>query len=712
MTIPSIPSLPSGAVPIRLLDVDELGIHASGATGIVLNFVSAVLNADETVAVEGGATTWDAIDGNGVVQASGTCSATATSITVPGPLPTGHYTLMTQGSNGVSVGNFVIDVPGRQLPVPAASYSSLSAYPYGAFSAWVGNSADRYLYGYVVTNIGQPGSNTAAQIIANRAVDPYFTGAQDSARPHRMWVTAFNQADYPTQMPAAADWGALASALVTAGYSGVDYELPTNEPENGGWSVAEIITYWNAAAAAILAEDSTAKLWGWDSGGIFNNTPPSGITTFLAGITHPLTGFTNHLENSHQNTSNTVLLRQEFGTIIGALPNGTQFRWTETGINGAVYYVVQGRREARQRTVLNFVLESLGAPKEGNFSFPTFDLQGSGLSMYEVDAATIAQTGNMRAGAMAEHVQSEALYGCPATPTSLTFGISGSMADSLFMGTHYTSAARDVVVLATNCLAADTVTLNVSNTTGVTAWDGWGNTRPVSISGSHVTVAVDDLLTYVFLPSGTTVSVVDTGSGAIALSSRTVIGQLSGGDYQANNGLVGGPSVPYTAGSTGQQSFSYNVSGHAVGGFAVMSPGEAWQTVGCAFTDVLVELDGTTVYHWTDATAVSYAIPSGSEGNSSDPATRTAYWQAPFAAVYTFPTALTGTTLIVKITPAYGGQPDPAASVDTTPSNLVTPAYNENDPQTLQLANLQIFQAAASPPPSTPQMPSLYALLG
>ena len=561
-----------------------------------------------------------------------------------------------------------------------------------------------------------------AAMVTQLGNDAYFTGPQDSARPHRFWIGPGWQSVAPTQAPDPTYWGQVATYLAAHGHAGGYYECPTNEPENGGWSTANTTTYWNACAAAILAADSTAKLVGFDSGGIYNDTPITGVASFLGNsyVNAHINAFSNHMEASNQNLSDILLLRQYLGGLkaqfaASGLPN-LDLRLTETGIEPGQYNILHPRREARQRTMLRFVMESYGWCKENCYDFPVVDHQGSNIGTYMVDVTNGFNAGNMRAGAYACHVQSEAMYGTSCSPTNipaaLSFGPTGSIGDSLFAGLHYTGTTRDVVVLATNGLESDTVTLQVSSTAGVSAWDGWGNTRSVTVAGNQITVAVDDLLTYVFLPTGSTVSVVDTGTNVVTSlnsainlayraasfvneSSASVAGVLNNGNFAKNLSGITGVKTPYSdstvPGSITASSFWSNPSGQPVQAVVIKAGGPAWQTWGCSLTsfNIVATIGGvaTTVYSYTQSGAVSYAIPGGCNGNSSDITTRTTWWKNPFA--WIVPLSLSGpvTSLQLNITgTSYGGQPDLAASTVV-----------ENDSQNILLSEFQILQANVGP---------------
>jgi hypothetical protein len=683
-----------------------LGIYYMSSPTVTLSFVNATINVSAiTATIAGGATAWTVYDGAGTVVGSGSMASTATSITPVsagsfvggGAAKPGYYTVATNaGTNEVVAGNFCICPAGSNLYVPnAAGDQQLN------WAAWLGLGPDRDNYIYLGSK------NTASQIVANRQADEYFIGPQDSARPRQLWLSPDPEASYPTQNPTSAQWAALATALVDAGFTGAWYECPTNEPDEV-WPIGAIVTYWNACATAILAVDSTAHIMGYDSGGIYNNSTIGSIATFLSGATSPVAGFTNHMENSHQNMSNIVMLREYIGSIkaefaTSGIPD-LPLWFTETGINGGGYGVLQPRRDARQRTILEFVKESYGYPKESSYQFPYFDELGSGITTYLVNQNALDSFGNMRAGAYALHVMAEALFGTSCSPASppakLSFGPTGSMGDSLFAGTHYTSSNGDRVLLATNGIEAATVTLAVSATGTITYWDGWGNPATVVVADGRITVPVNDLLTYVFLPATTTVSVVDTDQGAVSMSSYPNMaanpgaaivvneagawsnGVVNNDSFAENNSGIATVGLPYVD-ATVPGSLTASTAGsptHDFIGYALMGAGPPWQNVGCGLVEVTVTVGAATVDSYTCASAVSVAIPAATNGNSADPCSLTSWWTGNFARLVRFAPVVGASMKITINATGYGGQPDSAAS------------YEEGDPQSIALAEAQVYE--------------------
>ena len=726
------------AITCQLLATAWCGIYYMPTPTIVMDGTNAALNEEGSKSISTSSGTWAVLDGGGNEVGSGSFSANATSITVAtsgtwtggSAVAPGYYTIATNnGSNGVVVGTVVICTASSNLYVPNSAGDSI-----WNLSAWKGPTLDRDYYNYLNQNF----PCTAPGIVTQAGQDKWLTGPQDSARPHLLWISPGTQDTYPPANLTATAYGTLATDLSAASITGAWYELPVNEFENcGPWSTAQVISQCNADAAAILAVDSTAKFIVPCSGGIFNDSTLATIATILAGLNFTPSALSDHGENSYQILSNIPMLRARLGAIQAQLVASgfphLDYWDTEAGINGGSYNVLQPRRHARQVTVKRLVMESFGWTH--NYSFPVFDHTGSGLPMYDVEQTFGGSNGPLRAGAIAEHVYTEALYGTTCSPTSLptklSFGPVGTLGDSMFMGSHYTSAAHDVIVLATNGIESDTVTLALSSVTGVHAWDGWGNTRSVTVDGHHVTVAVDDLLTYVFIPSGATASVVDTGSGVLSLlngctniamlkasvldeNSVSQSGVVNDGVFSqcnANAAGVGGIPVgtPYkdttSGGTLTFSSFWQNTSGEQIVGVAIQTAGPAWQQNGCsliAFT-VTATINGTPteVYSYSCASAVvptvdgSNPIPSPSNGNSSDPCTMTTWWTGPFgfiipASQMSLNGGITGqlvTALKFTFTTVdYGGQPTLAAS-----------EAGNDWPGAIQLAEVQIYQAPSSP---------------
>ncbi|GAB3614210.1 hypothetical protein [Humibacter ginsengisoli] len=636
-----------------------------------------------------GATSWQVLDAHGARVAHGSMSAGEKSITVcrggvwkgGAEAVPGHYTVLTNaGRHGVATGSLVL-CPPTKLSMPTSPPE---------IGAWLAVAPDRDLYSF------QPGKS--ADIVAALKGDPYFASPQDPARPRRVWVAPQPQAQAPTASPTAQEWGDLAATLKAAGHSGAYYECPTNEPENGGWKLPEVISYWTRCRQAILKADPTAHVMGFDSAGIMASSSLSDLGQFLAAC--PVDAVTDHLEDSHKNLSNIVALRQLFGALdrefAASGRPGLDLWLTETGINGGGYSVLQPRRDARQRTVLRLVFESYGWPKEQSYDFRVFDAFGSGLSTYMIDSVNGGSTGNIRAGGYALHVMSEALHGTTCTrehpPAKLSFGPTGGVGDSLFAGLHYRGRERDVVVLATNGMERAAVDLRVSASGTVQVWDGMGVPTSVQVNGGIARIQLDDLLTYVFLPSGSTVDVepgwwsqlTDIARGKKVRAPSGDAAVLTKGTFGANlqGGTVPVAAQPYVA-TTLPATFAMKTSKPAKG-FALFTGGPAWQTAGGSLVAFDISVDGKKVYSYECASAATLPIPSPSSQNSSDACLYTTYWTGPFAWLEQVDIPA-GTVELTVTKASYGGQPDELGSA--------APGSNgkENDAQAVHLAAWQLF---------------------
>ena len=684
------PSISSGKAvpPRRMLQAAAFcGIYY-GAPTITLSGSSNAMNVFR-LGLPIGATSWQVLDAHGLRVGHGTMERTRKSLTVcekgvwhggSAAVP-GHYTVVTDaGERGVVTGNVVI-CPPTKLHVPTEQ---------PGLGAWLAVAPDRDLYSY------RPGEIDSLVAMVDK--DPYFRGTRDPSRPRSVWVAPAPQAQSPTPSPTPKEWGALAAAMKAAGHAGAYYECPTNEPENGGWSTTDLISYWRSCRTSILAEDPAAHVMGFDSAGILDATSSERLGELL-GACH-VDAVTDHMENSHQNLSNVVVLRQLFGTIkkrFAASGRPQLGLWlTETGINGGGYGVLQPRRDARQRTVLRLVFESFGWPKEHSYDFRVFDAHGSGLTTFMVDGQNGDSTGNLRAGAYALHVMSEALHGTTCTPQSppskLRFGPTGGLGDSLFAGLHYRGAQHDVVVLATNGMESAAVELNVSASGAVEVWDGMGVSSTVHVVDGRVRIPLDDLLTYVFLPSHSEVSVApmwwssskDVARGRRVHASSGDASILTTGSFAANlqGGSVPVPATPYL---TSQLPATFTITTRKPArGFALFTGGPAWQTAGSSIVAFEISVDGKRVYSYSCPSAMTLPIPSPSSANSSDPCLYTTYWTAPFA--WLEEVEIPAGTVRLKITKAsFGGQPDALGS--SAPGSRSA----ENDKEQVHLAAWQLL---------------------
>ncbi len=663
------------------------------------------------------------------VWTNGNSSSGASSYVVNvSPHTVGNVLVLQHATVAGASGSFVTS------PQPIGCYFYVGATPQGfdpvaegytvstgnsfALCAWMGTAQDRGQYSWP--------QSSASQIASNYASDPYFQGpGLDSARPHTLWLATSTSGTY--QSPTAAQYGTFVSQMVTNGFSGATYEVPTNEPEDEGWSQANIISGINTDATAILAADSSAKLIGYCSGGIYNNSSASEFTAVINATS--LNGTSGHHENSYENQPDIVSLRQDYGGISTAIAASSSphltFWDTETGNYGCYYGVYHMRRHAAHCTKLAMVRELNGFPKENLYFFDT--VVGADPS----DPSGFIEGGSIRAGAVAMHVMSEALRGTTCSPTSkptqLSFGSASSPGDTHFLGLHYSSSSlsRDVILLAST-FTADTVTLNVGSSgaaSAATAQNGFGTPVMVTVTGTQITVPTDDLVTAVFLPLSTTVSVVDTGSNIISVANvqanlvqtaETLVNESSASVSPIGSGSWGhnyindppSPGAPYfdatipasvvasnfgsSGGTVAAGSYIFALKGVPPWNPSLLSQsGKNYGASAPIAFEIVATIGGsdTTVYSYSNATAVSVAAP-GTPGNV-DPAVRTTWWDhaSAFAGSFSLSGAATKLKLVVTQT-SLAGEPDSAAA--TIGNNSST--FNSAN-QAFQGAEWQVYQA-------------------
>lgn len=622
-----------------------------------------------------GGSQWWAFDEHGIQVGQGTLNTAANNFNVSTngtwiggtTMQPGYYQIVT--NNGAA--GTVCVCP------PTVMYKPQSQYQLGA---WFGTGPDRYLYSFNADNVE---AMNATDIVANLKADPYFTSAQDPARPRTIWIAPQPAAINPTQSPTTAEWQNLASTMVAGGFPGAWYELPTNEPEDGGWPIASIVTYYNAARAAILAGDPTAHTMGYDSGGYFNNSSDADMGTFFSGATG-IDAISGHMEDSNQNASNLVGLKQYYTAMKSrlsrsSLPN-LPYWSTETGILGGGFDVLNPRRDARQRLVLRMVCEAYGWSKERQYDFAYQDIHGSGLPMFIYDSsngATGDTHGQIRAGGYALHVMAEALWGTTCTvaspPAQLNFGASGSVGDNLYYGLHYTGTTRDVVMLATNGIESDTIRLTTNATGSVTAWDAWGKPSTIPVVGGIVGIPVDDLVTYVFFPTGSTINTVTNW--------WSVEGEKLGNWTSTQQAVTGSvPGVTAAIQQNAPYTFSLTVA-TAAKGFALSTIGPAYQDSGCSFTNFdILDSNNNILYHWQSNNAQTLPYRSASTQNCSDVCNYTTFWTHPSSWLVQVPIPAGTVKLRVNAT-GYGGQPDALGD-----------SVGHQDNQVIKLAAFQVLR--------------------
>lgn len=652
----------------------------AGAGHYIYALPSAIsIAADGGVAV--GGTVWTIYDLAGTQVATGTMLASATSFNVSssgswiggGTIVPGWYHLVTNDTSTSAA--YVLISPHSPsggasnlwqfAATPSLTYGSGSIPSGPDLSAWAPGFADRDLY--QVINL------TPAQLLANVQADPYFTTG-DGVRPRDVWIASGAQS---ATSPTPTQWAAVATALVGAGYHAI-YEIPTNEPEFAGMTASQIATNCNAAQAAIIAVDPQARFAVFCSAG-FGETSFANWAAVLTLLNFVPDFGSTHMENSNENIPDVVALRQYFN---GLLSTGiTHWLFTETGMTEAGWGVFQPRRGPRQRCLFRLVAELYGWPKEHCYDFSIFDHIGSGLGTYQVERVSTFG-GNIRPGLYALHVMAEALYKTSVPPAPLSFGAAGSLGDSDFIGAHYSGTVNDVVVLTGNGVVGATVTLVSDLQPGdfVTYWDGMGVATTVAVSAMRtVPIPVNDLLTYAFFPPNSIISIVDTDQSVIEFNSATnvihgattkngtgtTIGIVNNDSFSESYTDVTGSSPPYQD-TTVPDTFTTSSLTQKVNGFALRATTSGFNGNMASPTAFSVKINGTTVFSYSNPTAVNYANrPSGDGPDGDNPATSTEYWDGAWSWVQKIaPVTITGDVVLTVTATSNGGTILPSSSGD------------------------------------------------
>ncbi len=131
-----------------------------------------------------------------------------------------------------------------------------------------------------------------------------------------------------------------------------------------------------------------------------------------------------------------------------------------------------------------------------------------------------------------------------------------------------------------------------------------GVEHSVPVAGGQVDIPVDDLLTYVFVPVGTSVSVAQQwwtttrnllAGQLVTNESGTTAKYINDGSF-ATNQQDDDPTVYVDKSVPGKLSA---VTNQAAVGFALLTVGPAWQTAGCSLVSFTIDVDGKQIYHFS-----------------------------------------------------------------------------------------------------------------
>jgi hypothetical protein len=256
-------------------------------------------------------------------------------------------------------------------------------------------------------------------------------------------------------------------------------------------------------------------------------------------------------------------------------------------------------------------------------------------------------------------------------------------AERMVFGTVYNSVSATTVMLMNTGPTRATVALNAG--ASATVYDWAGNSTTVSAVNGVLTVTSTDLPTYVVLPAGTAVTVVDVDGGlagcttdlalTAAVHSSSTSAQF-GSVSQFNNsvfedGAYYGDGSPI--GSDPLRPFRDNVAPPAWAGYSWSSPQTLsrviltcpvpWQTQDAFLAFTVSTWSGTAwvqQYSYTNSTSASNLFPSG---NADWKATSENYWDSASTWDIVFAQPVSTEGLLIQVTAAsWGDAPDVGAA--------------------------------------------------
>jgi hypothetical protein len=279
-------------------------------------------------------------------------------------------------------------------------------------------------------------------------------------------------------------------------------------------------------------------------------------------------------------------------------------------------------------------------------------------------------------------------------------------AERMVFGSVYNSATATTVMLLNTGPASTTVTLAGAGTATVMVYDWAGNSKTVSPNAAgQVTVTSTDLPTYVVLPAGSSVSVVDVDGGLaecttdLALTAAAHSSSTSaeyGSPAQFNNGVFEdgayyGDGSPI--GSDPLRPFRDAVAPPAWAGLSWASPQTVsrviitcpvpWQTQDAFLAFTVSTWNGSAwvqQYSYTNTTTASSLFPSG---NADWKATSENYWDSTSTWDVVLPSPVSTEAVLVQVSAcSWGDAPDQGAA---------TASYNYQWPPALCLREIEVY---------------------
>lgn len=531
--------------------------------------------------------------------------------------------------------------------------------------------------------VSDPGSTTATTSAVNYILgvmdyDAQWWGGHGSVNRPRE-----NFCSFTTSTSTTAQQAGVTSAVQRLYPTIKWFEGPNNEPQDN--NVNTVISQMVTFANAVRAGNPNAKVIG-PSCVTFNASQTGWLTAFLNGLPP---GTIDGLSIHGYNTSNGDLAMTDAAlanlrSVLNATgySNLPVFMTEGCGEFINVYGVVHWRRSAHWIGMRYLLYEAYGIPRErqsfffpysvGFWEFPAF--------MWSADDNADAPILDFLRGLQ------ERTYNSTFT-RRLDFGSVGQL---LFFGSVYTSPTDQCVVLMCGGSPSGTVKLHIGTGQTATVYDWIGNSQTQSADGAgNITVAVNDLATYVSCSLTADISVVDADEGLLSAGANLAMNAtFSASTAAASTSYNYNTPVSINTIKNGQFEYGfyfYSANGiHSPVQWESTGPPPVWvmgkwtdvQTVGriviatappwqqqCGLlTFTLATWDGSawvTQYSFNDTQATSFPFvrPEYSWGS-----VRATYWKEQCAWDITLPAPVQTNGVLLTVTKtSYGGEPDLAS---------------------------------------------------